>query len=231
MISDWERGMTMVNGKIRGMLIVALMAGMSIGGAWASGADPEVTVSISGSLHEMLPVLELLRNMGFGFASPEEAEQPLRLEVHSVVRDSDLLKDVVGAGAPAAAAQEQEAAAAEPVPADKLGLYQGQVEPATAAPGAGVTISVLAVDPNRAIDTMGAQIVGVENAHADLYDDGTHGDGAAKDGVWTCSVSLPAEMLTGEHHVEVTAYDAYGDPVNGENGEPLRARIPLTIAK
>ncbi|MFO7976895.1 MAG: choice-of-anchor X domain-containing protein [Candidatus Hydrogenedentota bacterium] len=216
----------MLSRILRSMLVGAFIAAFSSEAAWAAGAGPEVTVSISGSLNEMLPVLELLRNMGFGFASPDDTEQPLRLEVHSVVRDSDLLKetfDVEGTGG------EGKTATEEPVSMDALGLYKANVEPATAAPGDRVTVSVVVGDPNGVVDTVGAEIVGVEAAHADLYDDGTHGDATPNDGTWTCTMTLPSEMVSGAHHIELVAYDDYGDPVKTESGDPLRTRIPVTI--
>ncbi|MEA3364111.1 MAG: choice-of-anchor X domain-containing protein [Candidatus Hydrogenedentes bacterium] len=221
----------MLNRVLCGVLVVSLLGAVSSGSAWAVGGGPEVTVSISGSLNEMLPVLELLRNMGFGFASPEDTEQPLRLEVHSVVHDSDLLKGALGAEGVAAPDEEGEPVPEEAVSVDALGLYKAAVEPATAAPAEHVTISVVVGDPNGVVDTVGAEIVGVEGAQADLYDDGTHGDATANDGIWTCMMALPADIVSGAHHVELVAYDDYGDPVKEEDGDPLRTRIPLTVKK
>lgn len=222
----------MKTGNVCGMLILVVVAGLSSGAAWAAGAGPEVTVSISGSLSEMLPVLQLLRNMGFGFESPEDTAQALRLEVHSVVRDTDLLEDRLGAGVPGVVPEaESESPGEEALPLDKLGLYNAAVEPAAAAPGASVTVSVAAGDPNRVVDTVGARIVGEEGARADLYDDGSHGDAIAADGTWACSMILPESMIGGPHHIEVVAYDKYGDPVTDEDGEPLLVRIPLTVSK
>jgi hypothetical protein len=220
----------MLNRILCTMMITACVGGMSMGSAWAAGDGPEVTVSISGSLNEMLPVLELLRNMGFGFASPEDAEQPLRLEVHSVVRDSELLKNALGAEA-AARDDDGETASEEPVSMDTLGFYQGTVEPSTATVGDRLTVSVVVGDPDGVVDTVGATILGVEGAHADLYDDGTHGDATADDGIWTCTMTLPDEMPSGAHHIELVAYDDYGDPVNTGSGDPLRTRIPMRVEK
>ena len=86
-------------------------------------------------------------------------------------------------------------------------------------------------DPERLVDTMSARIVGAEGALADLYNDGTHGDAAANDAAWTGTLVLPPTVLAGAHHIELVAYDDYGDPVAGEDGEPLRVRIPIEITK
>lgn len=211
-----------------GSVLILALAAVWCGGAWATGSGPEVTVSISGTLNDMLPVLQLLRNMGFGFESPEDAEQPLRLEVHSVVSDGDLIKDAVAGDIPGVA--ERAAQDAAPVP-DKLGLYNPAVDPASATPGNSMTVSVMLADPERLVDTMSARIVGAEGALADLYNDGTHGDAAANDATWTGTLVLPATLLAGAHHIELVAYDDYGDPVAGEDGEPLRVRIPIEITK
>jgi hypothetical protein len=176
----------------------------------------------------MLPVLQLLRNMGFGFESPDDAGQPLRLEVHSVVSDGDLIKDAVAGDIPGV--DERAAQDAAPVP-DKLGLYNPAVDPASAKPGDSMTVSVMLADPERLVDTMSARIVGAEGALADLYNDGTHGDAAANDAAWTGTLVLPPTVLAGAHHIELVAYDDYGDPVAGEDGEPLRVRIPIEITK
>ncbi len=214
--------------SVGSVLVLALAAVWCGGGAWAAGSGPEVTVSISGTLNDMLPVLQLLRNMGFGFESPEDAEQPLRLEVHSVVSDGDLIKDAVAGDIPGVA--ERAAQDAAPVP-DKLGLYNPAVDPASATPGNSMSVSVMLADPERLVDTMSARIVGAEGALADLYNDGTHGDAAANDATWTGTLVLPATLLAGAHHIELVAYDDYGDPVAGEDGEPLRVRIPIEITK
>lgn len=225
---DCERGTTMKNKNVGSMLILALATVWCSGGAWAAGSGPEVTVSISGSLNDMLPVLQLLRNMGFGFESPDDAGQPLRLEVHSVVSDGDLIKDAVAGDIPGV--DERAAQDAAPVP-DKLGLYNPAVDPASAKPGDSMTVSVMLADPERLVDTMSARIVGAEGALADLYNDGTHGDAAANDAAWTGTLVLPPTVLAGAHHIELVAYDDYGDPVAGEDGEPLRVRIPIEITK
>lgn len=221
----------MIHMSIRCVLAAVLVAGVWSTGAWAAGAGPEVTVSISGSLGEMLPVLQLLRNMGFGFESPDDSDQALRLEVHSVVRDTDLLKDLLEGQTVDAVEDAPVEEAPEPEPQDTLGLYRPAVDPAAAAPGDTVTVSVVVVDPEGDVDTIGAELVGVAGSHADLYDDGTHGDEVASDGIWTRAMTLPDEILPGPHHIEVVAYDSYGDPVTDADGLPLRTRIPLRISR
>ena len=114
---------------------------------------------------------------------------------------------------------------------DKLGLYNPAVDPASAKPGDSRTVSVRLADPERLVDSMSARIVGAEGALADLYNDGTHGDAAANDAAWTGTLVLPPTVLAGAHHIELVAYDDYGDPVAGEDGEPLRVRIPIEITK
>jgi hypothetical protein len=225
----------MVSKCIRNVLVAGLIATLSSGAALAAGGGPEVSVSISGSLNEMLPVLELLRNMGFGFETPADDENALRLEVHSIVRDTDLLKGAVGMPATEASEEAEEAAAdkpdEQPVALDKLGLYAAEVDPSTVEPGAKVTVSVVVGDPENMVDTVAASVVGQEGAMADLYDDGTHGDAGASDNTWTCALTLPEDMLSGPYQIEIVAYDEYGDPVEGADGEPLRTRIGLTITK
>ncbi|HOF39052.1 MAG TPA: hypothetical protein PLD73_03190 [Candidatus Hydrogenedentes bacterium] len=212
--------------NVGSVLILALAAAWCTGGAWAAGSGPEVTVSISGSLNDMLPVLQLLRNMGFGFESPDDAEKPLRLEVHSVVTDGDLIEGAAAGDIPGMGERPDQAA----LP-DTPGLYHPAADPASAKPGDHITVSAMLVDPERRVDTMSARIVGAEGVLADLYNDGTHGDATPNDATWTGTLILPSTLLTGSHLVELAAYDNYGDPVAGENGEPMRLRIPIEITK
>ncbi len=223
---DCERGTTMKSRYVGSVLILALTAAWCTGSAWAAGSGPEVSVSISGSLNDMLPVLQLLRNMGFGFESPDDAEQPLRLEVHSVVTDGDLIQSAAAGDIPGMGERAEQAA----LP-DTPGLYHPAADPASAKPGGPITVSVMLVDPERRVDTLSARIVGAEGVLADLYNDGTHGDVTPNDATWTGTLALPSTLITGSHLVELTAYDNYGDPVADENGEPMRLRIPIEIMK
>ena len=189
----------------------------------AAAAEPEVSVSITGTVKEMLPLLELLKNMGYGLETPEN-DDVLRLEIHSVVSDQDLVKNVdaeVGTGLGGTAPAEE-------ANMEALGIYKGQVLPAAANPGDKITLSVIIGDPDKVVDTVGISIVGIDDWGIDLYDNASSGDETAKDGVWTRAFVMPQTMPKGEYLIEIVAYDKYGDPITA-SGEQLRTRIPIEI--
>lgn len=175
---------------------VIAMAGLLMAGS--ASAELTVSVSISGSVEELMPVLRHLRDMGVGVSGGEEL---MKLEMHSEVSG----KELRGPRRP-----EANPGPPKPAPGPKQGVTSVKVEPATVKPGEQkVTVSAEVRDPERRVDTVAVKI---GDQSFDLYDNGQHGDAKAADGVWTRAVTVPFEA--GEQKARVVAYDVYGIPLS-----------------
>jgi len=193
-------------------LVICLLIALGIAAAPAR-ADVSVSITISGPIEELVPVLQKLQELGLGGASP--TADPLKLNVHSVM---------TGAEQAPAPADAVPAAPAQPA------FESAVVEPATAKAGSPVLITAKVVDPNRAIDTVAASVGDVK---VDLFDNGAQGDVTAGDGVWSRLAPLPATIAAGEITVDVHAYNANGEAVQvpGPDGQPapLTTQAKLTV--
>jgi len=189
--------MDMRTGRLRSALWVAFVIAIWAG---SSHGDLTVSVTISGPIDEILPLLEQLKDMGVGVPSADES---LRVELRSVAK------------APEAAAP----------PKPPLALDAPQADPPSVRVGEPVLLSVRVSDTAGVVDTVAATISGVAGS-VDLYDNGTHGDAAPNDGLWSASVVTEASLAPGEHTVAVSAFNAFGTVVMapGADGKP----VPLT---
>lgn len=164
---------------VLGVAMFAACAGLA-------AADLSVTVNITGSIDEVLPLLRHLQDLGIGVtASGDDAP---KLEVHSVMSGAE------------------PAAPAPPV----LGFQEVVIEPATAKPGVTVLVTARVSDPDKVVDTVAATIGGQT---IDLFDNGSEGDAAALDGLWSRNIVLPATLPAGETVISVSAFDVNGDAV------------------
>jgi hypothetical protein len=179
-----------------------------------SFAAPKVTVSISGSIDEMLPILQHLRAMGIGFGASEPEESGLKVDMHSFADDG-------GKGASAVLSSKQAAA----------GLSKAAAAPAKVRPGDVALISVQVSDPDRQVDTLGATAPRIEGVDFDLYDNGRYGDKKAKDGTWSYVLTIPANVPPGNYALTLLAYDANGDPLQtADKGAPRwTSEVTLTV--
>ncbi|HRI89451.1 MAG TPA: hypothetical protein PK869_14355 [Candidatus Hydrogenedentes bacterium] len=170
-------------------------------------AEVKVSVTITGTIEELIPVLQKLQELGIGGAPA--VDDPLKLNVHSVMTE---------AGAPADA----------PAP---LAIGPVTVEPAAAKAGDSVLISAAVQDQGRAVDTVAAAI---GELRIDLFDNGTEGDLTAGDGIWSRQIALPATLAAGDAPVSVSAYNASGEAVTVPdatgNPVPLTAEGKVSIA-
>ena len=180
----------------------------------AAPARAEVTVSItiSGPVEELVPILQKLQELGLGAAVA--TADPLKLNVHSVM---------TGTEQPAGPAP----AAADAQPA----FESATVEPALAKLGDKVLITAKVIDPNHAIDTVAASIGDIK-LKVDLFDNGTEGDVTAGDGIWSRQTVLLG-VAVGEAAIAVNAYNANGEAVQvpGPDGQPapLTAQAKVTV--
>ena len=171
---------------------------------WASAAAGQVTVSITieGDIEDLIPILQMLQNEQ---RSTGADEAPLRIDLHSLLSEEEVT--------PAAPA-----------------LTELVIEPARVQPGGSALIRVRVADEGGAIDTVAGQLGTAGLLQFDLYDNGTHGDEAARDGIWSCSLEVPEEAAPDRYPLFVKAYDVNGDEVWVEAEDGTRAALKAETA-
>ncbi|MCP4643586.1 MAG: hypothetical protein GY851_24270 [bacterium] len=193
---------------------IALLALAFLVCAGTADAELKVSVSITGTIDELMPILQHLKDMGIGIDVTTEEVDALKVQLHSAVPGPDQ-------PAPAPA---QPAPPAPP----KLGLSQLKVEPETPKLEGLMLVSVRLSDPNRVVDTVAATVGVYDELSTDLYDNGTHGDEKALDGVWSCALKVTDDLGSGDHDVKAMAFDRNGDPVMV--ADPDGTAVPLLVA-
>ncbi|MDZ4861257.1 MAG: hypothetical protein SGI88_19975 [Candidatus Hydrogenedentes bacterium] len=167
-------------------------------------ANVQVSITITGTVEELIPILQKLQELGLGGAPA--ADDPLKLNVHSVMSEDEPMPAVVVPSFTAAA-----------------------VEPAMAKAGDSVLITATVADLGRHVDTVAASIGG--GARVDLFDNGTEGDVTAGDQIWSRQTVLPA-IPAGEVIVSISAYNANGEAIvtqaTGEDA-PLTTEAKMTV--
>lgn len=185
-----------------GWVLVALIA--LFAAIPAAHAEVTVSITISGTVEELVPILQKLQELGLGGATA--SGDPLKLNVHSVMTN------------------EGAAAAAPPA------IESAVVEPASAKAGEAVLVTAKIADAGHAIDTVAAT---VGETKVDLFDNGMEGDATAGDGIWSRRVTLSPALAAGDVAVAVNAYNANGEPVliTGADGQsaPLTAQAKVTV--
>ena len=197
----------------------------------AAPARAEVTVSvtINGSLDEIIPILELLRDMGIGQETLGEPGDPLRLDIHSVSTVGVAPESPFEEVSPAPVHLEP---AGVPEPATALTAIQFAPSPAEAGQDVLVTVNVL--DPEKRVDTLVAEMPTVVAEDFDLYDNGTHGDVTPNDSLWSATLAVPKDLRPGEYGATIQAYDPHGNPVQtaAEGAEsPLSIQGNLVVTR
>jgi hypothetical protein len=185
-------------------------------------AELEVSLEISGSVEEVLAVLQHLQAAGFGQPGAEAAEG-LKLEVHSTATSAE-----------GAAPMPEPAAETPPAPEPTLALRNVQMAPAAVAAGEVLRVTVDVRDEAKLIDTVAANMHTAEKEFTfDLFDNGSHGDVAAGDGVWSVNVAVPGAATPGDYTLTLYAYDASGTRLTlpNEAGEAVvvSAETALTV--
>ena len=207
------------------ILTLALLAVLFVP---AARADVSISITISGSIEELLPILRQLQNMGVG--TGDSAEDPLKLNVHSVMSGDDVALPGIEA-APMEAAPAEPAPEPEPEPAT-LGFQGATVTPASAKAGESVLFSAQVSDPDHVVDTVGLTVGDIT---FDLLDNGANGDEKAMDGTWSRNYALPATLKAGDYVATITAYDVNGAAVavieEGNDPAPISAEAPFTVVE
>ena len=174
-------------------------------------AEVTVSITISGSIDELIPILQKLKELGISDGG-EATGDPLNINLHSV-------SEVEPAGPPP-----------EPIK-PPMALAKLTIDPGDVAPGGKITISAGVTDPDDKIDTVVATLHTQTSFNYDLYDNGEKGDTTPGDGIWSFQIDVPAGAALGEYRVSVLAYDRNGDPINGASGAPLTAETTFRVVR
>jgi hypothetical protein len=176
-----------------------------------TAADVSVSVEITGTVDELVQILEVLQSLGIGTATISKTEAGLPINLHS------LLDRPLEAGAPE-----------EAPPPPPLAFLAAQTTPEEVRPGNEVLITLEVSDPDRAVDTVVATRSGADDTEYDLFDNGKRGDAVAYDGIWSLALPVPPDAGAGTYILSFMAYDEMGEPVYvGEEGS--EDRRPLTL--
>ena len=190
-------------------------------GVSAASAQVTVSVTLSGSVEEMLPILQHLRDMGFGEAADIEVsggDEAIRMRVHSVMKgDGDAVAEEVEAEAPS-------------VP-EGLALFNAKFEPASSKGGEVALLTVAVNDPENRVDMVAATFREIPDVTLDLFDNGTQGDRTVGDGIWSRRVPVFPQLQTGQHVLEISVYDVNGLAIANEDGSPIQTDVILTVTK
>jgi hypothetical protein len=165
-----------------------------------------VTVTITGSIDDILPILHQLQQMGVGTGGAT-GEDPLKLRVHSVMTQDE------AEGAPPATIM--------PLQPRFLSF---EATPATVKPGETLLVTVGVDDPERRINTVAASL---GDLTIDLFDNGSNGDVTAGDGIWSNTITVPVGLGVGGHPLAIKAFNADGGPVIVKS--PGGEDTPLTM--
>jgi hypothetical protein len=188
--------------------------------AGSAVAEVAVSVTITGSLEEVLPLLEQLNTLRGGEHEP--AAQEGRISIQSVATME-----------PGEAAASEAPDPAPVIESDTPRFGAAAAEGSPAEPGDVVLLHAQLVDPHQQVDTLVGGVGSAEAYEFDLFDNGTHGDAQAHDGVWSYALPISSDWSTGEHVVFVTAFDSFGAPIRVENtagaAEALSTTIPFAV--
>lgn len=208
---------------VRTLLGWSMALGCVAAVAVPASAEVSVSLEISGSIEEITAVLQHLQAAGFGQAA--EGAEGLKLEVHSEAT-ADMPAD------PAAPVPDPAAPAPE-APLAPLALANVQLAPTEVAAGEVLRVSVDVRDANNVVDTVAANMHTADKEFTfDLFDNGSHGDITAGDGVWSVNVAVPGAAVPGPYTLTLFAYDAAGTRLSLPNdaGEQIPVTVETAIA-
>ncbi|MCC6489713.1 MAG: hypothetical protein IT364_19630 [Candidatus Hydrogenedentes bacterium] len=194
------------------------MALLSLGLLPIAQAEVTISITLTGSIEEILPILQQLQGLGIGVSG----QDPLKLNVHSVM----------GAEAGQTPAEPAPAPEAAPPPPPPLGFTGVVVAPSAAKVGETMTFTATLSDPDHVVDTVA---ITVGELKFDLFDNGANGDVTAMDGTWSRAYELPATLTAGTHTGAIQAYDVNGEPVmlkeEGKDPAPLTTELSFSVTE
>lgn len=111
-------------------------------------------------------------------------------------------------------------------------LRNAEISPSQLSPNDSALITVNVVDKHDVVERVVGVVQEDPRAEFTLRDDGTMGDVAAGDGVWSFKVDVPVTAPPGAFTLVITAYNAEGEAVlvRGDSAPvPLTASTTLQI--
>ncbi len=200
----------------RGTLKTMLCLALTIG--FVARAEVTVSLQIHGTVDEILPILQMLKNAGIGTSLGAEEKAGLKLELNSVAEVDTSEAQAVPETPPSNASGPT----VEPeVAAKRVVLSRPKVEPAVSKPGEQVLVTLEVKDPAKRVHTVAASEGngGAGSKYVDLYDDGTHGDLTPNDGIWSYQSKVSETAADGEFTFRIVAFDANGQPLTQDDGQ------------
>ena len=174
----------------------------------------EVSLTVSGDIHEIQALLDVIEQRNQQAA---QGDSPLKINLHSTTQG-------------ALRTHRREATPA-PRPAK---LFAPQLPDEKLIPGKPALVTVAVRDDRNEVDTLAIQVVGT-NLNTDLYDDGTHGDVKARDGVWSVTLTPMETTPAGHYALIVTAFDRNGQTLRVPDSDgvkqPLQVHTEISIER
>lgn len=217
---------------MRTWLAIALFGFVVASAPTPASAEVTVSLQINGSVEEILSILQLLQEHGFGKGTASFSDQALKLQMNSVASSEPAPRPAEPA--PPAPPLPPPAIPEPPKPEPRLALQSPVAVPDTVKPGEPVVLMVKVVDPDKRVDTVAAR-QGEAGGALEFVDDGKNGDAVAGDGIWTCRYTVDANAPEGELKLVVSAFDVNGAPMSvsdaGGAGVPVHAGVVVHVKK
>ncbi len=174
-------------------------------------ASLEVSLTVTGDIGEIKALLDYIeaRNQQGADAS----DNPMKIMVHSVADGLEMT--------------------AQPARVP-VKLATPQISSGKLTPGQSTLVTVAVRDEQQLLDTLAIQIVNT-NLSTDMYDDGSHGDAKANDGVWSVTLTPLETTPAGSYELIVSGFDRNGHALLSPDGageeQPLQARTSVSIER
>lgn len=202
----------MIKQKEFGFRLAVFVA--SVFAAVSASGEIQISVTISGNLEEMLPILMQLKESGSQIKL--ESDDVVRVQVHSVTTEKEDMTAV------------QEADQLKTPTASYPALVEPKVAPESIKAGEEITLTVNLEDTNRVVDTLSAEVEIPKPFAVDLFDKGDEGDEVAGDNVWTRKLMIPADTPVGSYEIRISAFNADGEPIQIVKPDGTQAPLMIT---
>jgi len=146
----------------------------------------ELTLSVSGTMDEIMKVIDCLRQSGLGVSTSRSDTDPFRVHIYS---SNEPVKEEVKESI-------------------TVGFTEIKTEPENPIAGTSMKLSAKITDTLNIVDTVSASVFGT-SISSDLKDDGQNGDEIAGDGIWTGIFNLPPDVMGNKTFI-LTAFDEKG---------------------
>lgn len=177
-------------------------------GTYGDTSELTVSISISGPVDDLIPLLEQLKEMGIGEGSTTISNSSVEVQFHSI-----------------ASKEDGTLAAVKPKPVTNF--TGATISPQKVKAGKSTLLSAEISDPDRRVDTVEASLKGHTQTWIDLYDNGTRGDVISGDGTWSVLLAVPESAAGGQYSIIFSAYDTNGDPVQLTTSSGKK--VPMTL--